>query len=130
MINKNKKDKTDNKTKDKTKGQLTIEFLLMAAIFLAIISVLLYQQSEISKKLISFLNSTDYSTKAKDVSILYSIKELNNPDMRYESPQILRLVREGKCIIGEPYVVCGPLGEGFSTQIYIWRTDIDEYETV
>jgi len=96
------------------KGQLTIEFMFAAAAYLAFIFVLIHENNATLQKLTDTARDPIYTANAQYISVLYSIKELNNPNTAY-------IIERTNCTISETSVICGTTEKRFMVPIYIRR---------
>jgi hypothetical protein len=98
------------------KGQLTIEFLFAAAAYLAFIFILISANNSVLVNMVAATNGTYYTAEAQYLAILYSIKEINSPNLAYPIAPT--------CTISQSSVICGSKTEKFTMPIYVYRTGV------
>jgi len=92
-----------------TKGQLSLEFLVVFAVYLSFLFLIIHTQSNYLKDL--NIDEIKNSLKAKKINYLLSEQNLNNKFT-------LSLIGESDCFVGEPLVFCGTGDDLVSSKLF------------
>jgi uncharacterized membrane protein SpoIIM required for sporulation len=83
----------------KIKAQITIEFIMIIAIYLSFILIVIHSQKDFYDKISNELRVLSRASDSYHLSFIFSLINVNNPKTDY--------IATGNCIITREYVICG-----------------------